>query len=70
MVNVPRSAPQSSAHRPHRTRLRLTVYRILETSAGKRRGLSLVFNAVLITIITLNALAIILHTVESINRNH
>ncbi len=70
MVNLPRSAPQPPAQQPQRTRLRLTVYRILETSAGKRRGASLVFNVVLITIITLNAIAIVLHTVESINRRN
>lgn len=54
---------------PYRT-FRQTLYRILETSAGKRRGLSLVFNLVLITIITLNAAAIILHTVPSYNQKY
>lgn len=49
---------------------RRTLYRILETSAGKRRGLSLVFNIVLITIITLNAIAIVLHTVPSFSRKY
>ncbi|MBC3786830.1 ion transporter [Spirosoma utsteinense] len=48
--------------------LRLSVYRILETSSGKRRGFSLAFNIVLITIITLNAIAIVLHTVPEYNR--
>ena len=65
MVNLPRSNPESNPQQ-----LRRTVYRILETSAGKRRGVSLVFNAVLITIITLNAIAIILHTVDSYNRRY
>lgn len=49
---------------------RRTLYRILETSAGKRRGVSLVFNIVLITIITLNAIAIVLHTVPAYNRKY
>lgn len=48
--------------------LRKTLYRIFETSAGKRRGVSLVFNLTLITIITLNAIAIVLHTVPEYNR--
>jgi voltage-gated potassium channel len=48
--------------------LRKSVYRIIETSAGKRRGLSLLFNLVLITIITLNTAAIILNTVPDYNR--
>ncbi len=48
--------------------LRKSLYRLLETSAGRRRGLSLVFNLVLITIITLNTIAIILHTVPEYNR--
>ena len=48
--------------------LRKSLYRILETSAGKRRGISLLFNLVLITIITLNAVAIVLHTVPDYNR--
>lgn len=43
--------------------LRRNLYRILETSAGQRRGISLAFNLLLISIITLNAIAIILHTV-------
>lgn len=50
--------------------MRRTLYRILETSAGNRRGVSLVFNIVLITIITLNAIAIILHTVPAINEKY
>ena len=50
--------------------LRRTLYRILETSAGDRRGVSLVFNIVLITIITLNAIAIVLHTVPAYNRRY
>lgn len=48
--------------------LRKSLYRILETSAGRRRGLSLLFNLILITIITLNAVAIVLHTVPDYNR--
>ena len=50
--------------------LRRLIYRVLETSAGKRRGISLVFNLVLITIITLNALAIVLHTVPEYNQQY
>lgn len=49
---------------------RRTIYAILETSAGKRRGISLVFNIVLITIITLNAVAIVLHTVPAYNQKY
>ncbi|GAB3641133.1 ion transporter [Spirosoma arcticum] len=48
--------------------LRRTLYRILETSSGKRRGVSLVFNITLISIITLNAVAIVLHTVPEYNQ--
>ncbi|MFD2571671.1 ion transporter [Spirosoma soli] len=47
---------------------RKNLYRILETSSGKRRGISLAFNLTLITIITLNAIAIVLHTVPEYNR--
>lgn len=50
--------------------IRRTLYRILETSAGKRRGISLVFNIALITIITLNAIAIVLHTVPAYDRKY
>lgn len=50
--------------------LRKLLYRVLETSAGKRRGISLVFNLVLITIITLNAIAIVLHTVPEYNQRY
>ncbi len=42
----------------------------METSAGNRRGVSLLFNIVLITIITLNAIAIVLHTVPEYNRQY
>ena len=48
--------------------LRKFLYRILETSAGKRRGISLIFNLLLITIITLNSIAIVLHTVPEYNQ--
>ena len=48
--------------------LRRTLYRIFETSSGQRRGVSLVFNITLITIITLNAIAIVLHTVPTYNQ--
>ncbi len=48
--------------------LRKSLYRILETSSGKRRGISLFFNLLLVTIITLNAIAIVLHTVPQYNR--
>lgn len=53
-----------------RPTVRLLFYRILETSTGKRRGISLVFNALLITIITLNAVAIMLHTVPDYSRRY
>ncbi|WP_338872284.1 ion transporter [Spirosoma sp. SC4-14] len=48
--------------------LRKSLYRILEISAGKRRGISFIFNLVLISIITLNAIAIVLHTVPEYNQ--
>jgi len=48
--------------------LRKSLYRILETSAGKRRGVSFIFNLLLISIITLNAIAIVLHTVPEYNQ--
>jgi len=50
--------------------IRRTLYRIMETSAGQRRGISLVFNIVLITIITMNAVAIVLHTVPAYNQQY
>ncbi|NID10527.1 ion transporter [Fibrella aestuarina] len=50
--------------------IRRTLYRIMETSAGQRRGASLVFNITLITIITLNALAIVMHTVPAYNQTY
>lgn len=50
--------------------LRRNLYRILETSAGQRRGISLVFNLLLISIITLNAIAIVLHTVPDYNQQY
>ena len=52
------------------TSARLILYRILETSTGRRRGISLVFNVILVTIITLNAIAIILNTVPDYNRQY
>ncbi|WP_266367301.1 ion transporter [Tellurirhabdus rosea] len=53
-----------------RTPLRKTFYRILETSAGHRRGWSQVFNGLLITIISLNSVAIVLHTVPELNQRY
>ena len=50
--------------------LRRNLYRILETSAGQRRGISLGFNLLLISIITLNAIAIILHTVPEYSQQY
>lgn len=47
---------------------RQILYRILETSSGRRRGVSLLFNIALISIITLNAVAIVLHTVPEYNQ--
>ena len=58
--------PSAHVHKPAANTLRRTVYRVLETSTGKKRGLSLVFNLTLIIIITLNAFAIILNTVPSL----
>ncbi|RRB02218.1 ion transporter [Larkinella rosea] len=50
--------------------LRRNLYKILETTTGKKRGLSLVFNLILISVITLNALAIILNTVPSLKLHY
>ncbi|GAB3541243.1 ion transporter [Spirosoma fluminis] len=50
--------------------VRNNLYRVLETSAGKRRGASLIFNVLLITIITLNAFAIVLHTVPEYDQHY
>ncbi len=47
--------------------LRRQFYKVLETAGGQRSGLSRAFNLVLVTIIALNALAIVLHTVRDIN---
>lgn len=52
------------------SRLRRSLYRSLEVSSGQRRGWSFVFNVVLITIITLNAIAIVLHTVPAYSRQY
>lgn len=48
-------------------RLRRIFYQVLETSGGRRTGLSKAFNLLLVLIIALNTLAIILHTVKPIN---
>ncbi len=48
--------------------LRKSLYRILEISDGKRQGVSMVFNLLLVTIITLNSVAIVLHTVPEYNQ--
>ncbi len=58
--------PSAHVHEPAANPLRRTVYRVLETSTGKKRGMSLVFNLTLIIVITLNAVAIILNTVPSL----
>ena len=50
--------------------VRRSLYHTLEVSVGKRRGLSFVFNVVLITIITLNAIAIVLHTVPKVSQRY
>jgi voltage-gated potassium channel len=57
--------PSVRVDRPSVNRLRRNIYRILESSSGRKHGLTLVFNLFLIGIITLNAVAIILHTVPS-----
>jgi voltage-gated potassium channel len=48
---------------------RRKTYQTLEYSAIGRRGLSLSINIFLVTIIVLNSLAIILHTLPHINKN-
>ena len=53
-----------------RNSFRRWLYYVLETSSGKRRGISLWFNLVLLTIITLNAIAIVLNTVPEYNHRH
>jgi voltage-gated potassium channel len=52
------------------SRLRRSFYRFLEVSSAQRRGVGFAFNLVLITVITLNAIAIILHTVPDYNRQY
>ncbi|MCY7351560.1 MAG: ion transporter [Cytophagaceae bacterium] len=47
--------------------LRRIFYQVLETSGGRRSGLSRAFNLLLVSIIALNALAIVLHTVKPID---
>jgi len=65
-MHPPVSHQKKAVRRP----LRWTVYRILETSASKRRGWSRVFNGFLISIITLNSVAIVLHTVPSFSQRY
>lgn len=50
--------------------LRRYLYFVMEAPGGKRRGMSLYFNVFLVTIITLNSIAIILHTVPELNRKY
>ncbi|MFN8358108.1 MAG: ion transporter [Spirosomataceae bacterium] len=52
------------------TTFRKKVYHLLETSAGSRKGWIGVFNGFLFTLIFLNGVAIVLHSVEEIYRNH
>ena len=52
------------------TTIRKQVYHILETSAGSRQGWIGFFNLILFLIILLNGVAIMLHSVEEINREH
>lgn len=52
------------------TSLRRKTYLILEISRGRALGINRVFNLVLISIITLNAISIVLHTVPAINAKY
>ncbi len=49
--------------------LRKKTYQTLEYSASGRRGMSLYVNVFLVTIIVLNSLAIVFHTIPSINKD-
>lgn len=70
MKNLPPSIHKAPTPPRPPQRLRRTIYRIMETSVGQRRGVSLWFNAILMSIITLNTIAIVLHTVESYNARY
>ncbi|HAO48253.1 MAG TPA: potassium channel protein, partial [Runella sp.] len=48
---------------------RKRVYNTLEFSASGRRGLNLYINISLVSVIVLNSLAIVLHTVPEIRHN-
>jgi voltage-gated potassium channel len=50
--------------------LRQRIYHTLEFSATGRRGLSLYINVFLVSIIVLNSIAIILHTIPEVRHNH
>lgn len=47
--------------------LRHAFYQVLETAGGRRSGPARAFNLLLIAVIALNALAIMLHTVPTVN---
>ena len=49
--------------------LRKKIHSILEFSAAGRRGVSLYVNVFLVGIIVLNSIAIVLHTIPSLNRD-
>lgn len=50
------------------TTLRKQTYHFLEISAGQRKGAVGIFNVAIFTLIFLNTIAIVLHSVESIGR--
>lgn len=52
------------------TTLRKRTYQFLEISAGQRKGTLGWFNLAMFSLILLNTIAIVLHSVESINRQH
>ncbi|OIN56992.1 ion transporter [Arsenicibacter rosenii] len=60
-------ATEKPAYKTRTHTIRHRLYRALETSYGKRRGVNLYFNLILVTVISLNALAIVLHTVPAYN---
>ncbi|MGA0560074.1 ion transporter [Larkinella sp. VNQ87] len=62
--------PTLHTHSASTHSIRRNLYRILETSSGRKRGISLVFNLFLFILIALNALAIILHTVPSLHQKY
>lgn len=50
--------------------LKYKIYQTLEVSRGAKGGLTLIFNLVLLSIISLNTMAIVLHSIKSIRQEY